>query len=87
MAVQRGDPLPEKLANAPSILPGLEIYYQAFWDLSTTRQHGMGLGPIPWDKVEEYADRGLYNEEQRSALHFYIQRMDTLYLNKMNKKS
>ncbi len=49
---KRGVPLPEAIQNAPELLSGLELYYDAFHDLLTCR--GMG-GPIPWTAMREYS--------------------------------
>ena len=49
-----GLPLPERIKNAPSLHFGLELYYSAFWELSTCRpQPHM---PIPWLAMRQYAD-------------------------------
>jgi hypothetical protein len=62
-AVRRRQPLPDVIANAPEIHMGLEAYYEAFMDLSTSRGVGMALGPIPWTAVDRYAERHGYTGE------------------------
>ncbi len=39
------------------VAPHLTFHWSAFSDLSTDRQLGMGLGPIPWTAIERYAAR------------------------------
>jgi hypothetical protein len=42
-----GLPLPGKIANAPDLEFGLEIFLAAFHDLESERVVGMDIGPIP----------------------------------------
>jgi len=50
-------PLPKKIANAPDLLIGSEFYYSAFNSLNTCRPVSMGIGPIPWTAINDYAIR------------------------------
>jgi hypothetical protein len=74
-------PLPDFIKNEPELLPGLGIYLNAFWDLSTCRQMGMGLGPIPWLSIQEYVTILGGDEDFQEDFHRYIRRMDGEYLN------
>lgn len=82
-----GKPLPEKIRNAPELDPSLRIYSRAFKQLSSCRQLGMGIGPIPWTAVVEYAKIYQLSQEQTDALHFHVERMDGAYLDWVNKKT
>lgn len=82
-----GLPLPEKIQNAPSLKPGLELYYIAFQDLMASRNSGMSLGPIWWSTIQTYCDAKRLDEEQTEAMHHHIKEMDTVWLKFMNKKS
>lgn len=73
-------PLPEKIANAPEIALGLEIYYVAFLDLSTCRPFGMGEGPIPWTAIDRYCVVNGIKGELREDLFFIVQELDGVYL-------
>lgn len=73
-----GGQLPGAIQNAPQLEVGLELYFEAFWDLGTHRS-GMGDGPIMWLAIEQYADRLELDEVQRSDLHYYIQAMDEAF--------
>jgi hypothetical protein len=44
-------PAPAAIANAPSLLPGLQWYFKAFLDLSTCRSGG---GGIPWTAMHDW---------------------------------
>lgn len=79
--VARKLPLPNKIANAPQLLQGLELFYIAFMDLNSCRSMGFGEGPIPWTAIRQMADEELgLVEEQRSDLFFHIAKMDSAYL-------
>jgi len=81
-----GREMPKRIANAPELRLGLEIYYAAFMDLCTSRT-GMGDGPISWAVVNEYAKAYDFDEEQRDLLHHYVSALDTEYLKFVNKKT
>ena len=79
-AVKAGLPIPARIENAPSIMPGLELYYLGFLELTSSRQVGMGVGPIPWLAIEQYCVMKGLDEEQSEAMHHHIVQMDTVYL-------
>ena len=60
------------------LLPGMELWLDAFWRLSTERQIGMTVGPIPDSKISEFIrengikDRRLFRHCIRSADAFYL---------------
>lgn len=74
-------PLPKRIANAPELWLGLELFYDAFWDLNSCRDLGaVGFGPIPWSAVKDYAQTFELDSEQFQDLYYYIRRMDDAYL-------
>lgn len=52
----------------------------------SSREVGMGLGPIWWSTVQEYCEKNEFDEEQIEAAHHHVKEMDTLYLQHMRKK-
>jgi hypothetical protein len=80
-------PLPDFIKNEPELLPGLDVFLNSFWDLSTCRQMGMGLGPIPWTSIENYANILGGDESFREDFHKYIRRMDGEYLSWASESS
>lgn len=87
-AVRSGLPIPDRIQNAPSILPGLELYYIGFLELSTSRQlGGFGFGPIPWLSIEQYCQVLELDEDQKMAMHHHIAEMDKAYVKHQQKKS
>ena len=74
-------PIPERIQNAPDLELGLELYYQAFQKLSTTRPLTMGgEGPIPWDKIALYCEKRDIAGEQAEDFEFVIEQVDDAYL-------
>lgn len=70
-------------------ITGFEFYYDAFKELSTTRQSGLGIGPIPFTALVEYFT--IYNiDGDFDEFASIIRRMDEVYLalnaNEMNAK-
>lgn len=60
---------------------GLELYFDAFMDLSSCRQLGMGgVGPIPWTAMKAYADDFGLDEDAREELYYLMKRMDAAYI-------
>lgn len=85
--VRRNKPLPKRIANAPELMLGLELYYDAFWDLATCRPIGLGAGSIPWSAIRDYALTFEFDEEQEDDLFYFIRAMDNAFLQFYNKKS
>lgn len=85
--IKRHIPLPEKIANAPTIHRGLEIYYVAFWELSTCRSSGFGAGPIPWDAIDRYATRMEWFDERYEDLLDFVRAMDGTFLKFQKEQS
>jgi hypothetical protein len=81
--VRAGWDLPEKITNAPSLSPGLELYYMGFMDLISSRH---GSSPIWWITVQEYCERAGCDEEQTEAMHLHLRNMDAVYLKQVTKK-
>lgn len=88
MADRNRAPIPDKIANAPVLLTGLDLYWNAFRSLSTCRQAIYNTeGPIPWNILQEYCDRiGIEDEDDREYFIELIGQMDITYLNFKTKK-
>lgn len=79
-------PIPKKIANAPELRLGLELYLTAYFDLDSCRSLGMEAGQIPWTAVEDYSDRLELTDAQRDDLHFFVKRMDEAIAGQLKKK-
>lgn len=71
-------PYPEWYLDEPEVFPTDEFYFRAFNFLSSSREMGMGMGPIPWKDIVHYAQWKNYPEEE--ALCVIIQLMDSAWL-------
>ncbi len=60
--------------------PGDGFYVRSFWRLHTERQVGMGPGPIPHGKCEDYARRRGLCEELVDHFCDVMRAMDEAYL-------
>lgn len=86
-AARSGQPLPERIANAPSLKLGLEFYLQAFFDLDSERVQGLGPGRIPWSAMTRYAEHHGLMEDETEMLRYFLQYIDTAYLNHKAEKN
>ncbi len=78
--MERGLPPPEWYAEEPELLPYSEFYLRAFWELSTERQFGYTLGPIPISKLKEFCDRLSLDHVTSEVVKAVIRAMDGAYM-------
>lgn len=57
-----------------------------FFDLSSCRSFGMGIGPIPWTAIHSYCRFHEFDVEQEEMAHYLLRRMDEFYLEHVNRK-
>jgi len=82
-------PLPERIANAPELYLGLELFYVGFLDLTTSRQL-VGFGaeaPIDWFRINRYCKEQGIEREQREDFFYFVQHLDSAYLDHKSKKT
>ena len=82
---ERGREAPAEFYDRPEIEPHLTWLWNAFWELSTERQLGMSIGPIPGSKIREY----LRDEMELTGTDYdrarsIIRRTDDAYLGMVN---
>jgi hypothetical protein len=74
-------PLPDAIANAPTLELGNELFYMAFSDLTSCRGMGQGFpGPIPWTAINTYCEVHGIEGEQREDVFYHVQHLDKSYL-------
>lgn len=86
-AVRAGEPIPDRIANAPELEKGLNLYLQAFFDLDGERSHAFSPTPIPWSSIKQYCEYYEFDNEQSEDLFFHIRRMDNAHLKRLNAKN
>jgi hypothetical protein len=84
--MKRRQPLPKKIQEAPELALGLELYWDAFWDLSTCRPGGFGATAIPWLAIRDYGVTFEYDEEQMDDLFHFTRVMDNEFIQHHEKK-
>lgn len=72
--------LPEKWRNIPEPDPQYQWVFSAFFDLSTCRQVGMGVGPIPWTAIQQYVTTYFLDDDQAYFLKRVVYGLDKVYL-------
>lgn len=60
---------------------GLELFWEAFWELTTCRSVGFSMGPIPWLAMREYAVTFEMGGDQQDDLFYLVREMDNAYIN------
>jgi hypothetical protein len=75
------------MEDRPTVPDHLVFLWKAFWDLSSDRQVGMALGPIPWSSIDRYSVRhGVNNIDEFEYMLALLKGMDEVYLEYQNKK-
>lgn len=83
-ANQQRKAIPDKIANAPSVGFGLELYWEAFLLLSSER---VSEGAIPWRAMKDYAlEIGIDDVDDRQDFYFIIREMDLKFVSITAKK-
>ena len=59
---------------------GDDLYLQAFNALSSERQFGQTIGPIPWSKIVFYGEKKKLDDAMMGVFEHVIREMDEAYL-------
>lgn len=78
--------IPAKIADAPTLRFGLELYYAGFFDLIGCRSGSFGDGPIMFSAIMDYARAAEFSPEQADDLVFYVGQLDGVYMEHVRKK-
>ena len=84
--IDQGREAPDGFYDHTEIEPHLTWIWNAFWELSTERQFGMSIGPLPILKIREY----LRDELELAGAEYdrartIIRRIDDAYLAMVNR--
>ena len=82
-AMRSKRPIPSAIANAPELIMGLELFYDGFRVLHTSR----GEGAIPWTAMLAYCREYGLDHEQRQIFYELVGEMDAAYLDYRAKKA
>jgi len=75
-------PLPDRIQNAPKLLPGLELWLQAVLDLDSDRTDGQ----IPWSSIARYSEFYDFDATLSEDLFYYVRVLDGVILDRRAKK-
>ena len=83
--MERGRDAPDGFHDRPEVEPHLTWLWNAFWELSTERQLGMTIGPIPGSKIREH----LRDEMELTGVDYdharaIIRKADDAYVGMLN---
>lgn len=80
--------IPERIANAPEITLGLELYMNAFYALTSCRGSLYASeGPIPWLAMRDYCEDFDIRGEDRRIFIYLMTALDQTYLKYKAKKT
>lgn len=77
------DIIPER----PQLMAGLDYYYDAFFQLSTTRQVGFGVSLISWLNIQQYAMVCELDTMATYFLHRVVATLDPIYVEHVSRES
>lgn len=82
LAQRQNMPIPEKIANAPELLPGLQMYLDCFNDLNHSRFNSSGfVGHIHYNVIDLWCNNNDVEGDQKLAVLHIISKMDQVYIN------
>ena len=79
-------PVPDKIANKPSLDYGLVFYYNTFFELSTDRIVNNSVGQIPFSTILSYCKYYNFTYEETSDFMYLIRKIDAVYIEHVSKK-
>jgi len=85
-AMRFGQPIPDRIANAPELRIGLQLFLQGFFDLDSERTHVNGPAPIPWTSIKAYCVANELDEEQTDDMFYFVKAMDGRHLERLAAK-
>lgn len=80
-------PVPDRFKNKPVLRSGLELYWKAFQDLSSDRDIGMGVGPIPWSAIHSWGARNHIWGDDFERLVMMVRGLDAVFMEKQAAKN
>ena len=79
--------LPDWWDKQPHAVRGDDFYIEAFWELSSCRDFGMGIGPIPWHRILQY---GTWKQLDHGMMILFvrvIRELDETYIKGLNEEA
>lgn len=86
-AYRAGQPIPDRIKNAPRLQLGLTLYFDAFFDLDAERKHDNGFAYIPRSAMWAYAQQYNLTDEQTEDLLYLVREMDIAHIKRLEAKT
>lgn len=81
LAARQNMPIPDRISNAPELLPGLQLYMDCFNDLNHSRFNSSGcIGRIHYNLIDLWCDNNLVVGDQKLDVVELVGRMDCVYV-------
>ena len=77
--------LPDWWDKCPPHVRGDDFYIEAFWELSSCRDFGMGIGPIPWHRIVQYGEWKKLDDGMMRLFIRIIRELDDAYVKDLNE--
>jgi len=82
---EAGNPIPDAL-RIPDLFPDAMPFYQAFNDLSGSRNSGMSIGMIPFSEISSYLDEEqILSQEERGRWRHFITLIDAVWVSRQSE--
>lgn len=78
--LEKGRQPPDWFMQDLALGPMEEFYIREFFNLSTERQIGMSIGPIPFSKIEERGKKVGLEPDVQMVFEYVMRSMDSAYL-------
>jgi hypothetical protein len=78
--------VPDWWTKKPPEVRGDDLYLSAFWELSSCRNFGMGIGPIPWNFIVMYGERKGLDAGMLDVFVYVLRALDEVYLKDLHER-
>ena len=85
-AMEKGLKVPDRIVNQPDLMPGLELFKEAWENLNSDRLSAFELGPIPTMAILNYARYFDIEGVDAQNFLFLIRYMDNAFIKFHDKK-
>lgn len=84
--LELGLKLPDWYEDEPETTSHHDFLLRDFWDLSSERQIGFSVGPIPTSKIEERAERNGFDDAMMRIYKALIRMLDSKFQKWVNSE-
>lgn len=85
-AIQAGEPIPARIANAPQLREGLTFEFDAFFELDGERSHSFGFTQLPLSVIRSYGERYDLHGEDLEEFTILLHKVDLAHIARLEAK-